>query len=283
MADILITGVNGQLGGAVEQEAVARGLMVNGSDVDTLDITDAAAVDRWVGTHRPRALINCAAYTAVDDCEAHEEEAALINGAAVAHLAASCNRVDATLVHVSTDYVFDGTGNRPYNEHEATRPSSAYGRTKLIGEVEARGANRHLVVRTAWLYGRGGKNFVEAIRRQVEANAPELRVVADQRGCPTSCDDLAAALLDLVGADYSGIVHAVNSGETTWHGFACEIVRLLGSTIPVHPVSTDAFPRPAPRPAYSVLDTTLLEHLIERPMPTWEHALACYLAAPCAG
>ncbi len=283
MVDILITGVNGQLGRAVEHDATTRGLSVAGSDVDTLDITDAAAVDRWVGTHRPRALINCAAYTAVDDCEAHEEEAALVNGTAVAHLAASCTRVGATLVHVSTDYVFDGSTRQPYREQDPTGPPSAYGRTKLIGEQEARGASRHLIVRTAWLYGLGGKNFVEAIRRQVESHVPELRVVADQCGCPTFCDDLAAALLDLVATDYSGIVHAANSGQTTWHGFACEIVRLLGSATPVHPVSTDSFPRPAPRPAYSVLDTTLLERLIDRPIPTWQDALARYLAASCAG
>ncbi len=283
MAEILITGANGQLGRAVERDANARGLSVAGSDVDTLDIADEKAVNQWVEEHQPRTLVNCAAYTAVDDCEAHEEEASVINGRAVGHLAASCDRAGATLIHVSTDYVFDGTANRPYREQDPTRPTSAYGRTKLIGEQAAQRAARHLVVRTAWLYGHEGQNFVEAIRRQIESGAPELRVVADQQGNPTSCEDLAAALLDLADTDFSGIVHAVNSGRTTWHEFAREIARLLGSTIAVHPVTTDAFLRPAPRPAYSVLDTALLESLIGRPMPAWQEALARYMAAPCAG
>ena len=142
-------------------------------------------------------------------------------------------------------------------------------------------ARRHLVVRTAWLYGHGGRNFVEAIRTQIAGGAETLRVVADQRGSPTFCDDLAEAVLDLLSAEADGVVHAVNSGETTWHGFAVAIASLLGSDIDVLRVTSDEVPRPAARPAYSVLDTTRLSGILGRPMPAWENALARYLEAPC--
>jgi len=277
MIEILITGNNGQLGRAIERLASARGLSVSGSDIDTLDITDAAQVEDWVVAHKPRTLINCAAFTAVDDCEEHESTAEAINGTAVGHLAIACRSHGARLIHVSTDYVFDGTASRPYRESDEIGPTSAYGRTKLVGEELAAQAPKHLIVRTAWLYGVGGRSFVEAIRRQIDGRAEELKVVADQRGCPTFCDDLATAMLDLAEKQTQGIMHIVNSGETTWHGFASEIARLLGSTIPILPVGTEAYPRPAPRPAYSVLDTARLQEILGRPMPTWQDALSRYL------
>jgi len=277
MTEILITGNNGQLGRAIERLAAARGLSISGSDIDTLDITDAAQVEDWVGAHKPRTLVNCAAFTAVDDCEEHEAEARKINGTAVGHLATACRSHGARLIHISTDYVFDGTASRPYRESDEIGPTSAYGRTKLVGEEMAVQAPKHLIVRTAWLYGLGGRNFVEAIRRQIDGGAEELKVVADQRGCPTFCDDLATAMLDLAEKQAQGIMHIVNSGETTWHGFASEIARLLGSTIPILPVGTEAYPRPAPRPAYSVLDTDRLQTVLGRPMPAWQDALSRYL------
>ena len=283
MTEILITGNHGQLGRAVQRLATTRGHSVSGSDIDTLDITNAAQIEDWIGTHKPRTLFNCAAFTAVDDCEEHEALAEAINGTAVSHLAIACHRHGARLIHVSTDYVFDGTGSRPYRESDKVGPTSAYGRTKLVGEEMAAQAPLHLIVRTAWLYGLGGRNFVEAIRRQIEGGAKELRVVADQRGSPTFCDDLAAAMLDLAESDVEGVVHIVNSGETTWHGFASEIARLLGSSIPILPVGTEAYPRPAPRPAYSVLDINRLQTILGRPMPPWQDALARYMSDPCAG
>lgn len=278
MSEILITGSHGQLGKAVQRLAALRGLSCSGSDIDTLDIADGAQVENWIRAHKPRILFNCAAFTAVDDCEKLEPEAAAINGTAVGHLAASCRLHDTRLIHVSTDYVFAGNGNRPYRETDPVGPASAYGRTKLVGEEMATAAPRHLIVRTAWLYGQGGRNFVEAIRRQIEGGAEDLHVVADQRGCPTYCDDLASAMLDLGECEAEGIVHAVNSGETTWHGFACEVARLMGSSIPIVPVGTEAYPRPAPRPAYSVLDTARLRTFLGREMPRWQDALARYMA-----
>ena len=230
----------------------------------------------------PRYLVNCAAYTAVDDCETDEGSATAVNGTAVGHLAAACNAAGAVLVQLSTDYVFDGTGSRPYRESDPVAPTSAYGRSKLTGEHLAATADRHLIVRTAWLYGHGGRNFVEAIRRQIDGGATSLRVVADQVGSPTFCDDLASALLDLIGIGADGIVHAVNSGSTTWHGFADEIVRLLGADVAIEAVTTADYPRPAPRPAFSVLDTERLTTLIGRRLPPWQDALARYLEGACA-
>ena len=281
MIDLLITGVHGQLGRALEKLARQRGLSVAGHDLDTLDICDRSAVAELVGRLGPRTLINCAAFTTVDACEADEAAATAVNGTAVGHLAAACNAVGALLIHLSTDYVFAGDGTRPYTEADPVAPASAYGRSKLEGERLARTADRHLIVRTAWLYGHGGRNFVEAIRDQIADGATSLRVVADQVGSPTYCDDLAAALIDLVDAGTEGIVHAVNSGSTSWHGFAVAIARLLGAEITVHAVSTAGYPRPARRPAYSVLDTSLLAAAIGRHLPPWQEALARYLGVPC--
>ncbi len=283
MTDILMTGNQGQLGRAIERLAADRQLSVSGSDIDTLDIADADRVERWIEEHRPQTLINCAAFTAVDDCETHKSQAKSINGTAVGNLASACRKFGVRLIHISTDYVFDGKGSRPYREDDRVGPTSAYGRTKLLGEQMAAQTPRHLIVRTAWLYGLGGRNFVEAIRRQINGGAKELKVVADQYGCPTFCDDLGAAILDLTGTDACGIVHAVNSGDTTWHGFATEIAHRMGSTISILPVTTEAFPRPAPRPAYSVLDTSRLQIILNRSMPTWHDAVARYMEASCAG
>jgi dTDP-4-dehydrorhamnose reductase len=272
---------HGQLGRAVAEACATRDIECEGRDIDTLDIGDAESVTAWIEGSSPSDVINCAAQTAVDNCEADEQLAMKINGTAVGFLAAACNAVGARLVQVSTDYVFAGDSERPYREDDPVAPISAYGRTKLRGEELAMTARRHVIVRTAWLYGRGGRNFVEAIRGQIDNGVDSLRVVADQRGSPTFCHDLAGAILDLVHADTEGVVHAVNSGETTWHGFAVAIASLLGAEIEVLRVTSDEVQRPAPRPAYSVLDTTRLSGILGSRMPAWEDALARYLEASC--
>jgi dTDP-4-dehydrorhamnose reductase len=277
MTDLLITGVYGQLGKALQRTALRQGLEITGHDVDTLDIADRAAVEREVLRTRPRTVVNCAAYTAVDACETDEHAATVINGDAVGHLASACNQVGARLIHISTDYVFSGTADRPYSESDPTDPRSAYGRSKVRGEELARTGERHLIVRTAWLYGRGGTNFVETIRGLLQKGTLPLRVVDDQQGSPTFCDDLAEALVDLERVDASGLVHAANTGITSWHGFASEIVRLLGVDAEVRAVKTAEFPRPAPRPGFSVLDTSRLTRLLGRSMPPWQEALSRYL------
>jgi dTDP-4-dehydrorhamnose reductase len=276
----LITGAHGQLGRALTARCVSRGLRCEGRDLDTIDISNADEVEAWVAAALPGVVVNCAAYTAVDDCEAQPELAMRVNGTAVGHLAAACDRAGARLVQVSTDYVFAGDGERPYREDDPVAPRSAYGRSKLRGEELAARAQRHLIVRTAWLYGHGGRHFVNAIRRQIDDGVRALRVVADQHGSPTFCDDLAEAIIDLVEVGATGVVHAVNAGGTSWHGFAEEIVRRVGAEVEVLPVTTSEYPRPASRPAYSVLDAARLERLLQRKMPPWQDALRRYLVGP---
>jgi dTDP-4-dehydrorhamnose reductase len=274
---ILITGSYGQLGRAVVKTARDRGHDTTAHDIDTLDITDRSQVYTAVSRCEPDWVLNCAAYTAVDDCEVNEPRALAVNAAAVAGLAAACDDVGAALLQVSTDYVFSGELDKPLSETHPTNPINAYGRTKLAGEIEAEKARHHLIVRTAWLYGHGGQSFIEAIRRQLDSGCLELRVVTDQLGCPTFCSDLAEALLDLTERSTEGIVHAVNSGSVSWFGLAQEIVRLLSADARVLPVTSDEFPRPAKRPRYSVLDTSRLNQLIGRRLPDWQDALARYL------
>ncbi len=282
MTHLLVTGSRGQLGRALLAEAGRRGLDAEGHDLDTLDITDAGAVERLVQRLRPEVVINCAAITDVDGCESQPDLAMAVNGEAVGHLARACASAGAVLVQVSTDYVFSGETNRPWREEDPTAPLSVYGRSKLRGEEEARQTGRHLIVRTAWLFGPGGRNFVEAILGQIEAGRTRLQVVADQRGCPTYAPDLAAAILDLLEAGAEGVVHAANRGETTWHGFARAIVELAGAGVEVEPVATEAVPRPARRPRYSVLDTSRLRAILGRDLPGWWDALARYLEERCA-
>ncbi|MBL8115306.1 MAG: dTDP-4-dehydrorhamnose reductase [Acidobacteria bacterium] len=224
-------------------------------------------------------VLNAAADTRVDLAEtdpAHRET----NAAAVGRLARLCAAAGAMLVHVSTDYVFDGTATEPYLEDHPVDPVNAYGAGKLEGErqVVASGA-RFLIVRTSWVFGVGGANFPEAILRQVALGRTELRVVSDQRGRPTYAADLAHAIRRLVDVGATGIVHFANSGETTWFGLAAELVRAASHPeVAVKPCTSDEFPRPAKRPAYSVLDTSLYERLTGEPPPPWQAALARYLA-----
>ncbi|HPW56604.1 MAG: dTDP-4-dehydrorhamnose reductase [Thermoanaerobaculaceae bacterium] len=273
---LLVTGSQGQLGRALGQVGPARGHVVAGYDLPELDITDAVLVQRAVAGERPDAIVNCAAFTAVDAAEADEARATAVNGEGVANLAVVANAVGAVLVHISTDYVFDGRPGRPWREDDPTGPLSAYGRSKLAGERVAILAAQHLVVRTAWLFGKGW-NFVEAIRIQLEEGRDPLAVVSDQIGSPTYAVDLAEALVELLEIGARGVVHAVNEGVTSWHGFAGEIVRLLGVHAEVRPISSSELNRPALRPANSVLDTARLRGLLGHGLPPWQDALGRYL------
>lgn len=233
-----------------------------------LDLCDARAVRDFVCAYRPRVVINCAAWTAVDDAEQHEVEATEVNGRAVRDLADACTRAGAKLLHLSTDYVFDGTGREPYQEDHPTAPVNAYGRSKLAGELAVLEHGHH-IVRTAWLYGSGGQNFVKTMIR-LAAERDTVDVVDDQRGQPTWSADLADYLVRLAHSDLPpGVYHGTSSGETTWHGLAVEIFTLLGlDPGRVRPVSSAEFPRPAPRPANSVLAHTRWE-----PIRDWQSAL----------
>lgn len=275
---LLLTGSGGQLGRALQRLAPERGHSLVAVDLPGFDITNAESVRDLVAAVRPDAIFNAAAYTAVDAAEADESGAEAVNSTAVRTLAAAADAAGALLVHVSTDYVFGGHGQRPWREDDPVAPESAYGRTKLAGERHAAHARRHIIARTAWLFGEGA-NFVVAIRKQLAAGTHQLRVVADQRGCPTYAVDLGDALLRLLDAGVTGPFHVVNDGETTWHGFATEIVRQLGVEAEVLPVTTAEFPRPAPRPANSVLDTSRLRAVLGAPLPPWQDALHRYLTS----
>ncbi|NUT10366.1 MAG: dTDP-4-dehydrorhamnose reductase, partial [Nonomuraea sp.] len=255
----LVTGGGGMLAADVLDRAALTGEPVLALGRSELDLCDRRAVRDFVSAYRPRVVINCAAWTAVDDAETHEDEALAINGHAVAWLAETCALTGARLLHVSTDYVFDGTARVPYPEDAPAAPVNAYGRTKLAGELAALEHGQH-VVRSAWLYGAAGPNFVRTMIR-LAAERETVDVVDDQRGQPTWTADLADYLVRLAQSDLPpGVYHGTSSGETTWYGLTREIFTLLGlDPARVRPVSSDSFPRPARRPANSVLAHTLGE------------------------
>ncbi len=256
MSRWLVTGAGGMLGHDLCALLAAEGEQVTQLTRASLDITDAAAVRAAVREHRPDVVVNCAAWTAVDDAEAHEDAALEINGRAVAYLAAACASQHAALVQVSTDYVFDGLAAQPYAEDHPPAPRSAYGRTKLAGERAARTSwpQTAYVVRTAWLYGAHGSSFVRTMLSRARAGSP-VSVVDDQRGQPTWTADVAAQIHAMITAQApAGIYHATSSGDTTWFGLAREVYARAGADPAlVTPTTTAAFPRPARRPAYSVL------------------------------
>ena len=285
---LLVTGAHGQLGtdllAAVQTgtDVFARGLVRK-----DLDVTDAFGVqDMVVGWSRivrsdnpdhRLVVVNATAYTAVDAAETDEETAFAVNAAGPALLATACAKVGARLIHVSTDYVFPGDADRPYDVDDETGPKSAYGRTKLAGEQAVREIlpDASHVVRTAWVYGASGQNFVKTMVR-LEKERETVSVVDDQRGSPTWSRDLATGLLALAGSDTpAGTLHATNRGETTWCGFTRAIFEELGADPErVLPTTTEAFPRPAPRPAYSVLSPRSWDDAGLPPLQDWRAALS---------
>jgi len=255
----LVTGAGGMLGRDLVAALADRGEPVSGMDRASLDVTDDAAVADAIASARPDVVVNCAAWTAVDDAEACEEQALAVNAGGAAVLAAACAGSGGSgtrLVQVSTDYVFAGDAGRPYAEDDVPAPRTAYGRTKLAGEraVLSRLPGSGYVVRTAWLYGAHGPNFVKTMIR-LSGQRPTVDVVDDQRGQPTWTADVARQIIALIdSAARPGIYHATSGGQTTWYGLAREIFDLLGADPSrVRPVPSSAFPRPAQRPAYSVL------------------------------
>ncbi|WP_328503161.1 dTDP-4-dehydrorhamnose reductase [Streptomyces sp. NBC_00457] len=277
----LVTGAGGMLAQDVLGRLAEAGEQVVALDRAALDLTDRAAVQQALELHRPAVVVNCAAWTAVDDAETREAEALAINGDGPAHLAAACASTGTVLLHVSTDYVFAGDAEEPYAEDAPTAPRSAYGRTKLAGEqaVLKTLPEHGYVVRTAWLYGTGGPNFVRTMIR-LAGERETLDVVNDQRGQPTWSADLAGLLLALgcgalAGTAPAGVYHGTSSGETTWYGFTREIFRLLGTDPDrVRPTTSEAFVRPAPRPAYSVLGHDRFRAAGIEPPRDWRAALA---------
>jgi len=272
MAGWLVTGAGGMLGQDMVTCLERAGQTALALTRQDLDITDQAAVTATVLGRRPDFVVNCAAWTAVDDAEAHEDQALEVNGRGARLVAAACAASGARLIHISTDYVFAGDARAPYGEHDQCRPRTAYGRTKLAGEravAELLPASGY-VVRAAWLYGAHGPNFVRTMMR-LERDGGVVDVVDDQHGQPTWTMDVAGQVIALArsGAP-AGVYHATSSGETTWFGFAREIFRLLGADpARVRPVTSAAYPRPAPRPAYSVLGHGAWASARLTPIPGW--------------
>ncbi|GAA1354329.1 dTDP-4-dehydrorhamnose reductase [Streptomyces beijiangensis] len=276
----LITGAGGMLGQDVMARLAGDGERAVGLDRKALDITDAAAVRASLAEHRPAVVVNCAAWTAVDDAESREDEALAINGDGPRRLAEACAEQGVVLLQVSTDYVFAGDGEKPYAEDAPTGPRSAYGRTKLAGEqaVLELLPETGYVVRTAWLYGAGGPNFVKTMIK-LEGIKDTLDVVDDQRGQPTWTADLADRLVllgrgALAGTAPAGVYHGTSGGETTWFGFTRAIFEALGADPErVRPTTSAAFVRPAPRPAYSVLGHDRWSAAGIEPIQGWSEAL----------
>jgi dTDP-4-dehydrorhamnose reductase len=273
----LVVGAAGMLGQDLVEVAATAGHAVLGMDLPQIDITSRESVREAMAAAKPDVVVNAAAFTAVDAAEDDEARALRINGQGPRVLAAALERYHARLVQLSTDYVFSGAATAPYPEDAVPEPVSAYGRTKLSGEVAVRAAlpSRAYVVRTAWLYGAHGRSFVGDMLG-FAATRPELSVVDDQRGQPTWTRDLAAQIVALVGSEApAGIYHGTSSGETTWFGLAREIFRLIGADPErVRPTTSDQFPRPAPRPPYSVLGHDRWSAVGLKPIRRWDVALA---------
>lgn len=271
---LLVTGAGGMLGRDVLEAAAARDHDVVGLARAELDITDAEAVARAVADASPEAVVNCAAWTDVDGAESDEAGALAANGTGAGILARTATAAGAQLVHVSTDYVFDGRARTPYVESDTVAPVSAYGRTKLAGEeaVFAAGA-AHAVVRSSWLFGAGGRNFVATMLGL--ADRDEVSVVTDQVGCPTFTGHLAAALVEVAERGSAGVHHIAGGEHCSWHALAVETFGQAGVEIRVLATTTDKFPRPAPRPAWSVLGSERTDAIV---LPPWRAGVADYLA-----
>jgi dTDP-4-dehydrorhamnose reductase len=270
---VAVTGAGGMLAWALLRELAARGHDAVPFTRATLDVTDEAAVAAAISEACPDAVVQCAAYTRVDDAEADEDNAFRVNGYAADVVARACAAVGAAFVYPGTDYVFDGSARQPYATDAPTAPINAYGRSKLAGEMATLAHGRGLVVRTSWLYGPGGRNFVRTILARARTGAP-LRVVDDQRGAPTSTIDLASIIVSLLERSAApGIYHATNRGETTWFGLARAALDLAGIDADISPCASAEFPQPAARPAYSVLDCSRT-WAITGAAPHWRDGLA---------
>lgn len=276
MRKILVTGCNGQLGRAINKEYQGDDVTLINTDVEQLDITNVEEVVNFVKKEQPDVIINCAAHTNVNACESQWDLAYKINAIGPRNLSIAATMVGAKMIHVSTDYVFDGTSTTPYNEFSPVAPLGAYGKTKLAGEqFVMQFSNKYFIVRTAWLYGEG-KNFVKTMLSLGEEKG-EVSVVCDQYGSPTSAKELAKMIHVLEPTDNYGIFHGTCEGSCSWADFAEKIFELSGVNAKVNRITTDEYPTPAKRPAYSVLDNYMLKLTSTFEFKQWEDALVEYL------
>ena len=288
---IMITGAKGQLGTQLSEILKAgttelgqlpdsfAGANVLGYSSKELDVSDLAAVRAAVADIKPDIIINAAAYTNVDGCETDRDTAFRVNALGPRNLAMAAEETGARLVHISTDYVFSGNGSVPFAEYDLTDPQSIYGKSKLAGEENVKTfCSRHFIVRTSWLYGLYGGNFVKTIMKAGKERG-SLKVVDDQKGNPTNVEDLCYHILKLADTEEYGIYHCTGAGECSWYDFARLIIEYAGIDAAVAPVTTDEFPRPARRPAYSSLDNMMLRVTIGDHMRPWQDALRSFMTA----
>ena len=284
MANILITGANGQLGSEIRKISNQYPeLKFSFTDVAELDITSAEKVAEFIADFKPEFLVNCAAYTAVDKAETDESTATLLNATAVGILAEQSAKIGCKMIHISTDYVFNGNGPRPYKEDNLVDPQSAYGQTKLDGEILCLQSNpESLIIRTSWLYSAFGNNFVKTMLR-LGNERTELGIVADQIGSPTNAADLASAILTIISSVLNqtksfipGIYHYSNEGVASWYDFTKAIFEIVGINCLVKPISSEDYPSPVQRPAYSVMDKSKIKATFGLQIPHWRDSLKTY-------
>ena len=275
---VLVTGVKGQLGYDVVKELEKRGLEAFGVDIEEMDITDADSVSKVITQANPDAVIHCAAYTAVDAAEDNEEVCRKVNIDGTQNIANICKELDIKMIYISTDYVFDGEGTRPWEPEDERNPVSVYGQTKYEGELAVQNTlDKYFIVRIAWVFGINGKNFVKTMLKLAETR-DTLTVVNDQYGSPTYTYDLAKLLVDMIQTEKYGIYHATNEGICTWHEFACAIFKTAGIKMNVLPVSSAEYAAKAKRPCNSRMSK---EKLVEKgfeKLPSWQDALERYIA-----
>lgn len=274
---VLVTGVKGQLGHDVVNELTKRGIESVGVDIDEMDITDASSVEKVIGEAKPDAVIHCAAYTAVDAAEDNIDICRKVNKDGTQNIANVCKALDCKMVYISTDYVFDGQGERPWEPDDKQDPLNVYGVTKYEGELAVCNTlEKFFIVRIAWVFGVNGKNFIKTMLNLAKTR-DTLSVVNDQYGSPTYTYDLARLLVDMVLTDKYGFYHATNEGICTWYEFACEIFKTAGVNITVNPCSSDEFPAKAKRPSNSRMSKEKLTENGFEKLPSWQDALSRYI------
>ncbi len=274
---VLVTGVKGQLGHDVMNELAKRGLDSVGVDIDEMDVTDRVSVGKVIRKAAPDAVIHCAAYTAVDAAEENEELCRRVNAGGPRNIAEVCRELDIKMLYISTDYVFSGEGDRPWEPEDERAPQSVYGRTKCEGEIAVQELlEKYFIVRIAWAFGVNGNNFVKTMLK-LSANHDTLRVVSDQYGSPTYTYDLARLLVDMILTEKYGVYHATNEGICSWYEFACAIFREAGISVNVVPVTTEEYGARAKRPANSRMSKEKLTEAGFERLPGWQDALKRYL------
>ena len=279
---VLVTGVKGQLGHDVVNELEKRGHQAIGVDVEEMDITDETAVKTVITGAAPDAVIHCPAYTAVDAAEDHEDLCRRVNALGTGYVASVCRDLNCKLMYISTDYVFNGQGTRPWEPDDERQPLNVYGQTKYEGELAVETLEKYFIVRIAWVFGVNGKNFIRTMLNLGQTR-DSLTVVDDQIGSPTYTFDLARLLADMIETDRYGRYHATNTGLCSWYEFACEIFRQAGMKVKVSPVSSQEYPAKARRPANSRMDQRKLGENGFEPLPPWQDALGRYLEEIGAG